>query len=191
MPGKSYRTQFRFLLLCWCDIFLMLINSLRLPFPGPVRLTLTHVQSSHVARLSPLTPSLSLCHFKTTNESAKFETHKPFCVLFRSGMWKLKKKKKILLKTHSVKSRSVKEPENNYILHCLQARPCIFQPWHFSCWGSEGVKLTQFWCVTIRQRISDLSLDIFLKMFYLAGHRWIKSILRSAYCCTDESSTWT
>ena len=86
MPGKGYRRQFRFLLLGWCDIFQMLINSFGLPFPGPVTLTLTHVQSSHVARLSPFTPSLSLCHFKTTNESVKFETRKPFCVLFRSGM---------------------------------------------------------------------------------------------------------
>ena len=82
MPGESYRRQFRFSLLGWCDVFRVLINSLRLPFPGPVTLTLTHVQSSHVARLSPLTPSLSLCLFKTTNKSAKFETHKLFCVLF-------------------------------------------------------------------------------------------------------------
>ena len=35
-----------------------------------------------------LTPSLPWCHLKTTNTSSKSETLKPFCLLFRTGMWK-------------------------------------------------------------------------------------------------------
>ena len=34
-----------------------------------------------------LTPSLTGCHLKTTNKSAKFQILKPFCLLFRTGMW--------------------------------------------------------------------------------------------------------
>ena len=34
------------------------------------------------------TPSLPWYHLKTTSKSAKFETFKPFCLLFRTGMSK-------------------------------------------------------------------------------------------------------
>ena len=33
-----------------------------------------------------LTPSLPGCHLKTTNKAAKFETLKPFCFIFRTGI---------------------------------------------------------------------------------------------------------
>ena len=33
-----------------------------------------------------LTPSLPRCHLKTTDKNARFETLKPFCFLFRTGM---------------------------------------------------------------------------------------------------------
>jgi len=35
-----------------------------------------------------LTPSLPWCHLKMTSKSVKFENLKPFCFLFRTGMWK-------------------------------------------------------------------------------------------------------
>ena len=38
------------------------------------------------APYSTLNPSLPWCHLKMTNKSAKFETLKPFCLLFHTGM---------------------------------------------------------------------------------------------------------
>ena len=76
-----------------------------------------------------LTPSLPWCHFKTTNNSAKFETSQPFCLL-RTGMWK-----DFHQNAYSTESRCV----IGLKIDCLQARPCIFQPRNFTCWGSEGV----------------------------------------------------
>ena len=35
-----------------------------------------------------LTLSLPRWHLKTTNKSAKFETHKPFCFIFRISVWR-------------------------------------------------------------------------------------------------------
>ena len=37
------------------------------------------------SELIDLTPSLPQHHLKTTNKSVKFETLKPFCLLFRTG----------------------------------------------------------------------------------------------------------
>ena len=44
-----------------------------------------HIHTSKITKAT-LTPSLPSCHFKTTNKSAKFETLKPFCLLFHTGM---------------------------------------------------------------------------------------------------------
>ena len=45
--------------------------------------------------------------------------------------------KRIFSKTHSVENRCGWTEK----IHCLQARPCIFQPGNFTCWSSEGVKM--------------------------------------------------
>ena len=42
----------------------------------------------YTERLKMLTPSLPWSHLKTTNKSAKFETLRHFCLIFRYGMWK-------------------------------------------------------------------------------------------------------
>ena len=55
---------------------------------------------------APLTPSLPCCHLKKTPESAKFETLKPFRLLFALAC------ERIFIKTHSVESRYVIGPEN-------------------------------------------------------------------------------
>ena len=36
--------------------------------------------------MDSLTPSLPWCHLETADENAKFETHKPFCFLFHTGV---------------------------------------------------------------------------------------------------------
>ena len=41
----------------------------------------------------------------------------------------------ILIKMHSIKSRLSQDRKTR----CLQARPCSFQPGHFTGWGSERV----------------------------------------------------
>ena len=46
------------------------------------------------------------CHFKTTHKSAKFETLKPLCLLFHTGM------RKDFIKMDSSESRCVERPEN-------------------------------------------------------------------------------
>ena len=52
-----------------------------------------------------LTPLLPRYHL--TNKRAKFETPKPFCLLFCNDMWK-----DFIIKTHSFESRCVIGPEN-------------------------------------------------------------------------------
>ena len=42
----------------------------------------------HSDLLQDLTPSLPRCHLKTISKSAKFETLKPFCLVFGTGMSK-------------------------------------------------------------------------------------------------------
>ena len=42
----------------------------------------------HLTTFWSLTPSLPWCHLKMANENAKFETLKPSCFLFCTGMWK-------------------------------------------------------------------------------------------------------
>ena len=48
-----------------------------------------------------LTPSLPQCHLKIAIKCAKFETHKPFCFLFRTVMGIF------FIKMHSIESRCI------------------------------------------------------------------------------------
>ena len=36
-------------------------------------------------------------------------------------------------------------------IHCLQARPCIFQPGNFNGWGNEGVNISHAF-IALRER---------------------------------------
>ena len=61
------------------------ISALRCPFHNWLRC----LSISRMTRpCALLTPSLPWCHLKTTNKSAKSETLKPFCLLFRTGVRK-------------------------------------------------------------------------------------------------------
>ena len=62
-----------------------------------------------------------------TNESAKFETLKLLCLLFRTDVWK------------DIRIALQAEVSQGQKISCLQACPCIFQPGKFTGWGSEGV----------------------------------------------------
>ena len=79
-----------------------------------------------------LTPSLPWCHLKTTSNSEKFQTLKPFCFLFFALA-----RERTFIKTHSIESRWVIGPENITVCGCLD--PYIFQPGNFTGLGSEGV----------------------------------------------------
>ena len=76
--------------------------------------------------LSLLTLSLPRCHLKTTHESEKFETRKPFWSSFSHWHVKVSPSKRIALKIN------VTGLENMLL--------CIIQPGNVTGWDSEGVK---------------------------------------------------
>ena len=61
-----------------------------------------------------------------------FETLKPFCLLFLHWHAEGFLSKRIALKVDVSEDRKI---------YYSQARPCIFQPGHFTGSGSDGVKL--------------------------------------------------
>ena len=77
-----------------------------------------------------LTPSLPRCHLKTTSKSAKFETCKPFYLLFCTGVWKDFSSKCLALKVDVLWDWKV---------YCLQVCAYISRPGNFTCWCSDGV----------------------------------------------------
>ena len=100
-----------------------------------------------------LTPSMPWCHLKTTNKSMKFETLKPFCFLFCNGMWKN-------FHQNAQHWKYIRYKTGNYIV--FEAHPCIFQPGHFTSWGSEGLIEGILKCAT---RVYTWKPDIFSGFF--------------------------
>ena len=78
-----------------------------------------------------LTPSLTWYHLKTINKSAKSETLKPFCLLFRSGI------EKIFAKRMALKADVLKDQN----IYCFQACPCVFEPGNFTGFSFSSVLL--------------------------------------------------
>ena len=79
------------------------------------------------------TPSLPVCHLKTTDKSAKFETLQPFCFFLSFAP----PCERGFIQTHGTESRCYRTGK----IYCLQACPPIFQPGKFTGWGNEGVQL--------------------------------------------------
>ena len=73
-----------------------------------------------VGRKLKLTSSLPWRHLNTTNNSAKFQTLKPFCFLFFfcTGMWK----------DNHENAKHWKQMLQYRKIYSLQALPCVFQP---------------------------------------------------------------
>ena len=76
-----------------------------LPFYTFAMAVSQHIHTSKIIKAT-LTPSLS-CHFKTTNTSVKFETLKPFCLLFSHWHVKGFSSKYITLKIYNLLDRNV------------------------------------------------------------------------------------